>query len=125
MGDAVVQLFIYHRTISERCNERDREWVNAIKDMYWGIRATYSQWVFAGYEGMKIGTFYNFLMYPENIDWLWQHFHKNGHLLSAEIHEAYHTEISNTKTQTRLLNPDNVPPILGSLLCPVRFVAPV
>ncbi len=110
VGAVAMQLFIYRRTISERRKERERGRVNAVKDLYWGLRAIYSQRVFTSHKGIKIDPFYNFLIYPEDIDWLRQHFHKNGHLLSAEIHEAYHAEISNTQTRPRLLNPDNIPP---------------
>lgn len=108
-GAAAVQLFIYCRTISERRKERERERINAVKDLYWGLRAIASQGAFISHKVTKIDPFYNFLLYPEDIDWLRQHFHKNGHLLSVEIHEAYHNDISDTRTRPRLLNPDNAP----------------
>ena len=109
-GAAAVQLYVYRRTIQERRKELKRERVNAIHDLYWGLRAMASQGLFTMGNVVKTDIHYNFLMYSEDVDWLRRHFHENGHLLSAKIHECYHEDISNTRTRPRLLDPKSTPP---------------
>ena len=118
VGAAAVQLRIYSHTLRERRKEQERERLNAVKDLYWGLRATISQGWFTGTKVDRIDPHYNFLLYPEDIYWLRQHFHKNGHLLSTKIHECYHKDISDTKTRPRLLNPDNTPPDIKKFVLP-------
>ena len=117
-GAAAVQSGIYLHTIRERRKDRERERLNAVKDLYWGLRAMAAQGAFVSHKSTKIDPFYNFLLYPEDISWLRQHFHKNSHLLSAKIHECYHKEISDTQTRLRLLDPDKAPPDIEKFVLP-------
>ena len=117
-GAAVVQLAIYLHTLKERRKDRERVRVNAVRDLYWGLRAMFSQGWFTDSKTRKVDPRLCFLMYPEDIRWLRQHFHEYGHLFSAKIHESYHNAITNTQTRPMSVDEASVPSDIRKFVLP-------